>query len=187
MVLLSGGRKEGRESRSPAAERQLQVGSLGAPGAEKAEGGVSPGGSGRIDPTIPAERVSGEGQGEQEEEGEWDDKEEDEEYEDFSDLPDTRSIASDDSFYPPQEDDEDDEDESELSDSKQQLSLFRACCTNNAVVVRALIRQGLQDEDVRETDRNKRVRAQRLHCRAWAGEAKENGCGALESNFTPIH
>ncbi|KAM3838842.1 ankyrin repeat domain-containing protein 33B [Vipera latastei] len=149
MVLLSGSRKEGRESRSLIAEKQLQGGSPGGPGAAKAEGGVSPGGSGgsSVDPTIPAERARREGQGEEEED-------EDEEYEDFSDLPDTRSIASDDSFYPPQEADED---ESELSDSEQQLSLFRACCTNNAAVVRALIRQGPQEEDVRETDRNKRT------------------------------
>ncbi|XP_026556695.1 ankyrin repeat domain-containing protein 33B [Pseudonaja textilis] len=152
MVLLSGVRKEDRESRSLTAEKQLQAGSLGVPGAES---GRSPDGSGRIEPTIPAERARRESQGEEEEEEEGDDKEEDEEYEDFSDLPDTRSIASDDSFYPPQE--TDDVDELELSDSKQQLSLFRACCANNAAVVWALIRQGLQEEDVRETDRNKRT------------------------------
>ncbi|KAK9403630.1 ankyrin repeat domain-containing protein 33B [Crotalus adamanteus] len=173
MVLLSRSRKEGRESRIPTAEKHLQ----GRPGAAKAEGGVSPGGSGgsRIDPIIPAERARGEGQGEEEEE------EEDEEYEDFSDLPDTRSITSDDSFYPPQETDED---ESELSDSEQQLSLFRACCTNNAAVVRALIRQGPQEEDVRETDRNKRVRAQPG---LGEGGRDENGCDAQESSLTPIH
>ncbi|XP_070604716.1 ankyrin repeat domain-containing protein 33B [Erythrolamprus reginae] len=150
MVLLSGARKEGRESRGPNGEKQPQAGRLGVPGAE---GGVSPGGSGRIDPTVPSERARREGQNQEEEE--WDGGEEDEEYEDFSDLPETRSVASDDSFYPLQEDDED---EWELSDSKQQhLSFFRACCTNNAAAVRALIRQGLQEEDVAETDRNKRT------------------------------
>ncbi|KAG8133170.1 hypothetical protein E2320_010982 [Naja naja] len=175
MVLLSGARKEGRESRSPTAEKQLQAGSLRVPGAER---GRSPGGSGKIDPTIPAERARREGQGEEEEEEEeWDDKEEDEEYEDFSDLPDTRSIASDDSFYPPQE--TDDEDELELSDSKQQLSLFRACCTNNAAVVRTLIRQGLQEEDVRETDRNKQVRAQRLALPGLGEGGKGKQTGAV--------
>lgn len=179
MVLLSRSRKEGRESRSPTAEKQLQGGSPGGPGAVKAEGGVSPGGRGgsRIGPIIPAERARGEGQGEEEEE----DEEEDEEYEDFSDLPDTRSIASDDSFYPPQETDED---ESELSDSEQQLSLFRACCTNNTAVVRVLLRQGPQEEDVRETDRNKRVRAQPG---LGEGGRDENGCGAQESSLTLIH
>ncbi|XP_074842062.1 ankyrin repeat domain-containing protein 33B [Carettochelys insculpta] len=83
-----------------------------------------------------------------------------EEYEDFSELPDTRSIASDDSFYPPSA--EEDEAESwslgESEDSSPEpLSLFRACCTNNAVVLRALIRQGPEEEEVRETDRNNRT------------------------------
>ncbi|XP_025038905.2 ankyrin repeat domain-containing protein 33B [Pelodiscus sinensis] len=83
-----------------------------------------------------------------------------EEYEDFSELPDTRSIASDDSFYPPSG--EEDEEESwslgESEDSSPEpLSLFRACCTNNAVVLRALIRQGPEEEEVQETDRNNRT------------------------------
>uniref|UniRef100_A0A8C9G3B5 Ankyrin repeat domain 33B n=1 Tax=Pavo cristatus TaxID=9049 RepID=A0A8C9G3B5_PAVCR len=83
-----------------------------------------------------------------------------EEYEDFSDLPDTCSIASDDSFYPPGGLEDETEDswslDQEDRDSPEALSLFRACCTNNAVVLRALIRQGPEEEEVRETDRNRR-------------------------------
>uniref|UniRef100_A0A663F5S3 Uncharacterized protein n=1 Tax=Aquila chrysaetos chrysaetos TaxID=223781 RepID=A0A663F5S3_AQUCH len=84
-----------------------------------------------------------------------------EEYEDFSELPDTCSIASDDSFYPPRGlEDEEEEDRWSLErgepDSPEALSLFRACCTNNAVVLKALIRQGPEEEEVRETDRNRR-------------------------------
>uniref|UniRef100_A0A8B9GCU4 Ankyrin repeat domain 33Bb n=1 Tax=Amazona collaria TaxID=241587 RepID=A0A8B9GCU4_9PSIT len=82
-----------------------------------------------------------------------------EEYEDFSELPDTCSIASDDSFYPPGglEDEEDQWSlEQEERDSPEALSLFRACCTNNTIVLKALIRQGPEEEEVRETDRNRR-------------------------------
>ncbi|KAH1178406.1 hypothetical protein KIL84_012108, partial [Mauremys mutica] len=83
-----------------------------------------------------------------------------EEYEDFSELPDTCSIASDDSFYPPCAEEDEEESwslgESDVS-SPEPLSLFRACCTNNAVVLRALMRQGPEEEEVRETDRNNRT------------------------------
>uniref|UniRef100_A0A8C0ISQ7 Uncharacterized protein n=1 Tax=Chelonoidis abingdonii TaxID=106734 RepID=A0A8C0ISQ7_CHEAB len=83
-----------------------------------------------------------------------------EEYEDFSELPDTCSIASDDSFYPPCAEEDEEESwslrESDVS-SPEQLSLFRACCTNNAVVLRALMRQGPEEEEVQETDRNNRT------------------------------
>ncbi|KAJ1203280.1 hypothetical protein NDU88_007068 [Pleurodeles waltl] len=105
-----------------------------------------------------------------------------EEYDDFSDLPDTRSIASDDSFYPPDverraipgppgiDDDDQDEDEVEYEEfsegsfrswesveSPEPLSLFRACCTNNPVVLKALIRQGVSEAEVQDTDRNHRM------------------------------
>uniref|UniRef100_A0A670IVV4 Uncharacterized protein n=1 Tax=Podarcis muralis TaxID=64176 RepID=A0A670IVV4_PODMU len=87
-----------------------------------------------------------------------------EEYEDFSDLPDTRSIASDDSFYPPRADgDSDDGDDWSLGESDsstgspEALTLFRACCTNNAVALRAIIRQGPEEKEAKETDRNKRT------------------------------
>ncbi|OCT76175.1 hypothetical protein XELAEV_18031367mg [Xenopus laevis] len=109
-----------------------------------------------------------------------DQDEECEEYDDLSDLPDTRSIASDDSFYPPdietrrswlhgQESDDDDDDgcqgfdaESfrswESTESPEPLTLIKACSTNNAIVLKALMRQGLAEEEVCETDRNNRRR-----------------------------
>ncbi|NXL62241.1 AN33B protein, partial [Chordeiles acutipennis] len=95
---------------------------------------------------------------EEEEEAEG---EENGEYEDFSELPDTCSILSDDSFYPPGGLDEEDEEdrwslEREERESPEVLNLFRACCTNNAIVLKALIRQGPEEEEVRETDRNRR-------------------------------
>ncbi|NXD11308.1 AN33B protein, partial [Nothocercus nigrocapillus] len=102
-----------------------------------------------------------EGQDEPRDEDEEEEEEEEcEEYEDFSELPDTCSIASDDSFYPPGG--PEDEDECgwslgrESPESPEPLSLFRACCANNAVVLRALLRQGPEEHEVRETDRNRR-------------------------------
>lgn len=79
-----------------------------------------------------------------------------EEYDDFSEIPDTRSIASDDSFYPP-DDDFEDFDGSPTPDSPEPISLFQACCTNNAIMVKFMIRQGVEEEDVKETDKNNRV------------------------------
>ncbi|XP_048795559.1 ankyrin repeat domain-containing protein 33B isoform X2 [Lagopus muta] len=105
-----------------------------------------------------ADGAAAEGHGDEEQEEE--EEEDCEEYEDFSELPDTCSIASDDSFYPPGGLGDETEDswslEQEDRDSPEGLSLFRACCTNNAVVLRALIRQGPEEEEVRETDRNRR-------------------------------
>lgn len=90
----------------------------------------------------------------------WED--EDDIYQEFEELDfealldatDTCSIASDDSFYPP--------DSSDVSlfsgaDSPEPISFFRACCNNNAVIVKIMIRQGVTEEEVRETDRNRRV------------------------------
>lgn len=82
-----------------------------------------------------------------------DDYEEYEEYDELSDSSDTRSIASDDSFYPPDEELTD----SECAPTPGTLSLFRACCSNSALTVKALIRQGVTEEEVRETDKNNRV------------------------------
>ncbi|XP_028283922.1 ankyrin repeat domain-containing protein 33B [Parambassis ranga] len=76
---------------------------------------------------------------------------------DFEALPehsDTRSIASDDSFYPP--------DKSVVMyrspspDSPEHISFFKACCNNNAIIVKIMIRQGVTEQEVRETDRNRR-------------------------------
>ncbi|KAK1173812.1 ankyrin repeat domain-containing protein 33B [Acipenser oxyrinchus oxyrinchus] len=88
------------------------------------------------------------------------DQEEDdyEEYDDFSQLPDTYSIASDDSFYPP---DNllsiSDKQRGETSESPTPLSFFQACCTNNPLVVKVMIRQGVTEDQVRETDKNNRT------------------------------
>lgn len=79
---------------------------------------------------------------------------------DFEALPDrsdAQSIISDDSFYPP--------DNSYIShmyrpptpDSPEPISFFKACCNNNAIIVKIMIRQGVTEEDVKETDRNRRV------------------------------
>ncbi|KAM9307493.1 ankyrin repeat domain-containing protein 33B [Gastrophryne carolinensis] len=104
-------------------------------------------------------------------------EEECEEYDDFSVLPDTRSIASDDSFYPPDIEtggwyhNEESEDEEymgsgrdgdsfrswESTASPEPLSLFKACSSNNVIVLKALMRQGLTEEEVCETDRNNRT------------------------------
>lgn len=78
-------------------------------------------------------------------------------FESLSDHSDTRSIASDDSFYPP--------DNSFASlmfrppspDSPEPISFFHACCNNNAIIVKIMIRQGVTEEEVKETDRNRRV------------------------------
>ncbi|XP_045907057.1 ankyrin repeat domain-containing protein 33B [Micropterus dolomieu] len=78
---------------------------------------------------------------------------------DFDALPDhsdTRSVASDDSFYPP--------DNSVVShmyllpspESPEPISLFKACCNNNSIIVKIMIRQGVTEEEVKETDRNRR-------------------------------
>lgn len=82
-----------------------------------------------------------------------------EDYDELGDSYDTRSITSDDSFYPP--DEELTESESECAHVPGTLSLFRACCSNTALTVKALIRQGVTEEEVRETDKNNRVRASR--------------------------
>lgn len=89
----------------------------------------------------------------------WED--EDDIYQEFEELDfealldtDTSSIASDDSFYPP-----DISDVCLVSDpdSPEPISFFKACCNNNAVIVKIMIRQGVTEEEVRETDRNRRV------------------------------
>uniref|UniRef100_A0A3Q3BQ72 Ankyrin repeat domain 33Bb n=2 Tax=Kryptolebias marmoratus TaxID=37003 RepID=A0A3Q3BQ72_KRYMA len=89
----------------------------------------------------------------------WEDEEDIyQEYEelDFDALPDrsdTRSFTSNDSFYPL--------DDSVISNiircpSPEQISFFKACCSNNVIIVKIMIRQGVTEEEVKETDRNKR-------------------------------
>lgn len=79
-----------------------------------------------------------------------------EELDDLSDLPDTRSIATDDSFYPP-DDDFADSERTPSPESPAPLSFFQACYNNNALIVKLMIRQGVTEEDVQETDKNNRV------------------------------
>lgn len=79
-----------------------------------------------------------------------------EELGDFSEMPDDRSIVSDDSFYPP-DDDFADSERTPSPEDPAPLSFFQACCKNNALIVKFMIRQGVTEEDVRETDKNKRT------------------------------
>lgn len=82
-----------------------------------------------------------------------------EEYEDFSSLADTRSIASDDSFYPPEGEDECSEVSSDsVSEGFPEAATFlRAACANDVGLLQALVRRGPRVEEVQETDRNGRV------------------------------
>lgn len=82
-----------------------------------------------------------------------------EEYEDFSSLPDTRSIASDDSFYPPGGEEECGSESAECVPEgvPEAATLLRAACTNDVGLLRALVLRGPSSEEVRETDRNGRV------------------------------
>uniref|UniRef100_A0A4W5LVH8 Ankyrin repeat domain 33B n=1 Tax=Hucho hucho TaxID=62062 RepID=A0A4W5LVH8_9TELE len=76
---------------------------------------------------------------------------------DFDTLPDrpedTRSIASDDSFYPP---DESLKYKTPSPVTPEPLSFFMACSNNNSIIVKIMIRQGVTEEEVRETDKNNR-------------------------------
>ncbi|XP_061522152.1 ankyrin repeat domain-containing protein 33B [Phycodurus eques] len=75
---------------------------------------------------------------------------------DFEDLDDTRSIASDDSFYPPGDAFADYEG-SPSPQSPEPASFFGACCANNAAAVRVMFRRGLTEDEVQQTDRNNRT------------------------------
>lgn len=108
----------------------------------------------QVHPTIAEESPSGSEDGDDEEEEE--DEDDGIEEVDFEDFEDVRSILSDDSFYPP-DDAFADSERSPSPQSPEPLSFFRACCTNNAAVVRLLIRHGVKLEEVNETDRNNRV------------------------------
>ncbi|KAL7835403.1 hypothetical protein SRHO_G00277500 [Serrasalmus rhombeus] len=119
--------------------------------------------SARVQPTIPEELVDstdddhneylGSCNIEDDEEGDY------EEYDEFSQLPDTRSITSDDSFYPPE--DLDDFEDLERSPSVESevalLSFFQACCSNQALTVKFMIRRGVTEDEVQETDQNNRT------------------------------
>ncbi|XP_053716338.1 ankyrin repeat domain-containing protein 33B [Synchiropus splendidus] len=93
-----------------------------------------------------------------EEEDEESAEEEEDEFEEvnFEDLDDGRTIASDDSFYP-LDDAFADWERSPSPDSPEPLSLFQACSSNNAAIVRIMIRHGVKPEEVMQTDRNSRT------------------------------
>ncbi|XP_028988042.1 ankyrin repeat domain-containing protein 33B [Betta splendens] len=92
----------------------------------------------------------------------WED--EDDIYQEFEELDfdaltdsaDSRSITSEDSFYPPSRSDVSRWRRSPSLDSPEPISFFKACCSNNTIIVRVMIRQGVSEEEVRETDRNRR-------------------------------
>lgn len=88
-----------------------------------------------------------------------DDPAEYEEFEDFSSLPDTRSIASDDSFYPPGGEQERGAQSAESVPEAvpEAATLLRAACANDVGLLRALVRRGPSVEEVQETDRNGRT------------------------------
>lgn len=109
----------------------------------------------QIHPTITEEPLTNSGDEADEEEDGGEDDDDFEEV-DFEDFDDGRSIASDDSFYPP-DDAFADSERSPSPDSPEPLSFFRACCTNNAAIVRIMIRHGVMEEDVKQADRNNRV------------------------------
>uniref|UniRef100_A0A2K6ULI4 Uncharacterized protein n=1 Tax=Saimiri boliviensis boliviensis TaxID=39432 RepID=A0A2K6ULI4_SAIBB len=81
------------------------------------------------------------------------------EFEDFSSLPDTRSIASDDSFYPFEDEEEQgvESAESVPEGVPEAASLLRAACANDVGLLRALVRRGVSVEEAQETDRNGRT------------------------------
>lgn len=117
----------------------------------------------QVHPTITEEPLTFSGEEDymgscEEDDGEDDGGEDDEDFEevDFEDFDDGRSIASDDSFYPP-DDVFADSERSPSPESPKPLSFFQACCTNNASIVRIMIRHGVKEEEVKETDRNHRV------------------------------
>lgn len=114
----------------------------------------------QVHPTITEEAFTISGEEDYMGSCEEDDGEDDEDFEevDFEDFDDGRSIASDDSFYPP-DDVFADSERSPSPESPKPLSFFQACCTNNASIVRIMIRHGVKEEEVKEKDRNHRVRS----------------------------
>lgn len=86
-----------------------------------------------------------------------------EEYEDFSRLPDTRSVSSDDSFYhspSPEKQGAPSADsipEAVSEGVPEAATLLRAACANDVGLLKALVRRGPRVEEVQETDPNGRV------------------------------
>ncbi|MEQ2262416.1 hypothetical protein XENORESO_010992, partial [Xenotaenia resolanae] len=145
MVLITDDRDGGGASLVRVKQLQQQ---------KKVEGNI-----GHVHPTIAEEPLSNSeedylGSCEEDDEGSEEDSDEFEEV-DFEDLEDCRSIASDDSFYPP-DDVFADSERTPSPESPEPLSFFKACCTNNAAIVRIMIRHGVKEEEVKEADRNNR-------------------------------
>ncbi|XP_036267107.1 ankyrin repeat domain-containing protein 33B isoform X1 [Pipistrellus kuhlii] len=86
-------------------------------------------------------------------------EEEEEEYEDFSRLPDTRSLASDDSFYPAPgpEEERGAGPEAVPEGGPEAATLLRAARANDVGLLRALVRRGPRAEEAQETDPNGRT------------------------------
>ncbi|TSK82183.1 Ankyrin repeat domain-containing protein 33B [Bagarius yarrelli] len=74
---------------------------------------------------------------------------------DFFQLPDSKSIVSDDSFYPP--DSSVTCQGSPTPEGPTPLTFFMACCRNNAIMVKMMIRQRVSEKEVREVDKNNRT------------------------------
>ncbi|XP_026791966.3 ankyrin repeat domain-containing protein 33B [Pangasianodon hypophthalmus] len=74
---------------------------------------------------------------------------------DFFQLPDNKSIVSDDSFYPT--DNSVSSQRSPTPEGPEPRTFFMACCSNNAVIAKIMIRQGVSEEEVREVDKNNRT------------------------------
>lgn len=155
MVLITDDRDGGGASSVRVKQLQQQ---------QKAAGSIS-----LVHPTIAEEPLSNSddedylGSCEDDDEDDDDEGDDDDEFEevDFEDLDDCRSIASDDSFYPP-DDVFADSERSPSPKGPEPLSFFQACCTNNAAIVRIMIRHGVKEEEVKRTDRNNRVRSTRI-------------------------
>ncbi|XP_029580574.1 ankyrin repeat domain-containing protein 33B-like [Salmo trutta] len=100
-------------------------------------------------------------EGDNEESNYYDDDDDDvyQEFEEFDfdtlqDLPkDTKSINSDNSFYPP---DDSLKYRTPSPNTPEPLSFFKACSNNNSIIVKIMIRQGVTKEEVIETDKNNR-------------------------------
>ncbi|XP_068427576.1 ankyrin repeat domain-containing protein 33B [Clinocottus analis] len=75
---------------------------------------------------------------------------------DFEALSDTQSILSDDSFYPHDNSVVSHMYHSPIPNSPEPINFFKACCNNNTIIVKIMIRQGVTLEEVKETDRNRR-------------------------------
>lgn len=104
-------------------------------------------------------------------------------FETMSDFSDTRSIASDDSFYPPDNSVASHLYRSPSPDSPEPISFFKACCNNNTIIIKIMIRQGVTEDEVKETDRNRRVGVLVQHICVLTTDLKiHNSIG----NFTKI-